>query len=314
MARYLIGRFGQAALVLWAAFTITFILLRVLPGDAILIKFQSPELGLSAQQIAEIRTSYGADQPAWGQYLEALRNVLSGDFGYSLEAGVPVSAGLKAAFPVTLWLTGLGSLAAAAVAAAIAFLSSLGPFAWLRGLIRSLPSLFISIPTFWFGIALIQIFSFRLRLLPVIGAEGWRGMILPVATLAIPISAPLAQVLVRSIDEVTTRPFVAVVRAKGASRHWVLWRHVLKNAVPPAMTVAGLLFGELLGGALVTETVFGLNGIGRLTQEAVNAQDSAVLQAVAVISAAGFVLVNLIVDLFYPLLDPRLTRNRRLAP
>ncbi|MDR3437405.1 ABC transporter permease [Telmatospirillum sp.] len=312
MTRYLIERIGQAVIVLWAAFTVTFILLHVLPGDAILIKFQNPDLGLGPQQIAEIRASYGVDRPLWLQYGHAIGSFLSGDFGYSIQAGVPVSESIRANLPPTLWLTGLGSLLAAVIAMIIAFAASLSPFAWLRALVRSAPALFVSIPTFWLGIALIQIFSFRLRLLPVIGAEGWRGLILPVTTLAIPISAPLAQILVRAIDDVATRPFVAVARAKGATHAWVLWRHVFRNALPPALTVAGVLFGELLGGALITETVFGLNGIGRLTQDAVNNQDAAVLQAVAVLSAVGFVVVNLGVDLLHPLLDPRLARKERV--
>ena len=134
----------------------------------------------------------------------------------------------------------------------------------------------------------------------------WVGLILPIITLAVPISAPLAQILIRSIDQVQTQPFVAVARAKGASRSGVLWRHVARNALLPALTIAGLLFGELIAGALITETVFGLNGLGQLTQQAVNNQDVAVLQAIVVISAAAFVGINLLVDLLYPLLDPRL--------
>lgn len=131
-------------------------------------------------------------------------------------------------------------------------------------------------------------------------------MILPIATLALPISAPLAQILIRSIDAVQTQPFVAVARAKGASRSGVLWRHVARNAMLPALTIAGMLFGELIAGALITETVFGRSGLGQLTQQAVVNQDVAVLQAIVLISAAAFVIINLLVDLLFPLLDPRL--------
>ncbi|MNY40346.1 Glutathione transport system permease protein GsiC [compost metagenome] len=131
-------------------------------------------------------------------------------------------------------------------------------------------------------------------------------MVLPTLTLAVPISAPLAQILIRNIDAVLAQPFVAVARAKGASRTWVLWRHVARNALLPTLTMAGILFGELLAGAVVTEAVFGLNGLGSLTQQAVANQDTAVLQAIVVISATSFVLINLLVDLLYPVLDPRL--------
>ncbi|HEY9344432.1 MAG TPA: ABC transporter permease, partial [Inquilinus sp.] len=300
MTRYLFGRIGQAVLVLWAAFTAAFILLQALPGDAILIKFQNPELGLSPDQIAEIRQSYGADSPLWTQYLHTLGNTLTGDFGTSVQAGVPVGDALLANLPPTVWLAGFGFALAVLLAVAIAALSSLAAFAWLRSAVQSLPSLFVSVPTFWLGIMLIQVFSFWLKLIPVINPGPWEGLILPVLTLAVPISAPLAQILVRSIDEISTHPFVAVARAKGASRAGVLWRHVARNALLPTLTIAGVLFGEILAGAVITETVFGLNGLGTLTERAVRNQDTAVIQAVVVLSAAGFVLVNLAVDLLAP--------------
>lgn len=306
MSGYLLNRLGQALFVLWAAFTISFVLLQAMPGDAILIKFQNPELGLNPQQIADIRASYAADSAIWVQYIQTIGRFLTGDFGYSVQAGVPVGTMLAAHLPATLKLASLGFTLAAILAVVIAFVSSLTPFAWLRGAIQSVPSLFISIPTFWLGIMLIQIFSFRLKLVPVINPGPWQELILPVITLAVPISAPLAQVLVRNIDDVLTRPFVAVARAKGATRHWVLWRHVAKNALLPTLTIAGVLFGELIAGAVVTETVFGLNGIGGLTERAVGSQDAAVLQAIVVLSALAFVIINLIVDLLFPVLDPRL--------
>jgi len=311
MTRYLLGRIGQAVLVLWAAFTAAFILLQALPGDAILIKFQNPELGLSPDQIAEIRQSYGADSPLWTQYLHTLGNTLTGDFGTSVQAGVPVGQALVANLPPTVWLAGFGFALAVLLAVAIAALSSLAAFAWLRSAVQSLPSLFVSVPTFWLGIMLIQIFSFRLKLIPVINPGPWEGLILPVLTLAVPISAPLAQILVRSIDEVQLQPFVTVVRAKGASPSWVLWRSVARNALLPALTIAGVLFGELIGGAVVTETVYGRTGIGRITEQAVSSQDIPVLQGVVVLAALTFVVVNLVVDLLYPVLDPRLRRGSR---
>ena len=306
MRHYLLHRAGLGLLVLWAAFTLSFFLLQVLPGDAVLIKFQNPDLGLSPQQIAEMRQAYGADNPLWQQYLQTLAAMLHGDFGYSVQAGVPVSQLLVANLPGTLRLALCGFLLATLLAFALAALSRHPALRGLRNLLQSLPALFISVPTFWLGIALIQLFSFQLRWIPVINPSPWQGLILPIITVAIPISAPLAQILLRSIDEVSTRPFVAVVRAKGASEGYVLWRHVLRNALLPVLTVAGLLLGELIAGALITETVFGLGGLGQLTQQAVNNQDVSVLQAVVVISALGFVVINLVVDLLMPLLDPRL--------
>ncbi|HHK8228453.1 TPA: ABC transporter permease [Serratia marcescens] len=306
MKRYLAGRIGQAALVLWAAFTLSFLLLQVLPGDAILIKFQNPDMGLSPAQIADMRAAYGADVPLWRQYLHTLGSVLHGDLGFSMQAGVPVTALLAANLPATLQLAVLGFAVALLLALIIAFASNLTGFGWLRSALQMLPSLFVSVPTFWLGIVLIQLFSFRLKLIPIINPGEWQGLILPIATLALPISAPLAQILIRSIDAVQTQPFVAVARAKGASRSGVLWRHVARNAMLPALTIAGMLFGELIAGALITETVFGRSGLGQLTQQAVVNQDVAVLQAIVLILATAFVIINLLVDLLFPLLDPRL--------
>jgi len=306
MQRSLLRRVGQSVLVLWAAFTLSFFLLQVLPGDAVLIKFQNPDLGLSPDQIAEMRLAYGADNPLWQQYVHTLLAMLRGDFGYSVQAGVPVSEQLISNLPATLQLALLGFALATIIAFALAALSRLPALRFLRSLLQSVPALFISLPTFWLGIALIQLFSFQLRWIPVINPSALQGLILPVITVAIPISAPLAQILLRSIDEVSTRPFVAVARAKGASKSHVLWHHVMRNALLPVLNVAGLLLGELIAGALITETVFGLSGVGQLTQQAVNNQDVAVLQAVVMISALAFVLINLLVDALMPLFDPRL--------
>ena len=306
MIRYLANRTGQALVVLWAAFTASFVLLQLLPGDAILIKFLNPDLGLGPQEVADIRAAYGADQPVWQQYWHTLSGFLTGNFGYSVQAGVPVSQGLATNLPPTLRLAGLGFALALLLAVVLAFLAQLAPWRWLRNGLQTLPSVFVSVPVFWLGIMLIQLVSFRLGWIPVINPGPWQGLVLPTLTLAIPIAAPLAQILLRNIDEVLTQPFVAVARAKGAGKVWVLSRHVARNAVLPMLTMAGVLFGELLAGAVVTEAVFGLNGLGSLTQQAVGNQDTAVLQAVVVISATAFVLINLTVDLLYPLFDPRL--------
>lgn len=310
---FVLRRAGQAAIVLIAAFTATFFLLQLLPGDAILIKFSDPSLGLSPEQLDDIRATYGADVP-WGeQYLHAGLGFLAGDFGYSTQYGTPVRTMLAEALPATLLLAALGLLVAVVLAVLIAVLSSLAPFAWLRDGLRQVPGLFVVVPVFWLGILLIQVFSFGLGWVPIVGADPISGLILPVLTLAVPISAPLAQVLVRSIDRVQAQPFVTVVRAKGAPPAWVLARSVARNAAVPTLTIAGVLFGELVGGAVVTETVFGRTGIGRLTEQAVANQDIPVLQGVVLLSALGFVVISFVVDLATPLIDPRQRRAARAA-
>lgn len=306
MSRRVLGRLGQAALVVALAFTVAFVLLQALPGDAVLIKFENPELGLSPEQIAAIRAAYGADTPWWQAYLHTLVGFLRGDLGHSIASGTPVAALLAEVAPQTVVLAGSAFVLAALLAVALAAAAALLPHPWLRTTLAGLPSVFVSVPVFWLALVLIQVISFRLGWVKVIGAGPVESLVLPVLTLAVPISAPLAQVLIRSIEDVQRQPFIAVVRARGASRWWVLSRNVARNALLPTLTIAGVLFGELVAGAVVTETVFGRAGIGRLTEQAVAAQDVAVLQAVVVLSAVVFVTINLVVDLVAPLIDPRL--------
>ncbi|MFT4051382.1 MAG: ABC transporter permease [Microbacterium sp.] len=310
---YVLRRVGQAVLVLALAYTGAYLLLAALPGDAIIARYASPDLGLTEEQIQAIRASLGADQPLIVQYLRSIAGFVRGDFGYSVASGAAVSDLIATALPQTLVLAVLGLLVAVFLGVTIAFTATYGRGTWLRRVFRATPPLFVSLPVFWIGIILIQIFSFRLGLVPVIGADPVQALILPVITLSIPIAAPLSQVLMRSIDEVREQPFVAVVRARGASTSWLLWRNVARNAVLPTLTMAGLLFGELVGGAVVTETVFARAGIGQLTAQAVAGRDTPVLLAVVVISTVAFVGINLVVDLLYPVLDARLRTPRAAA-
>lgn len=310
---YVVRRLLQALLVLALAYTVAFVLLAALPGDAVLARFGNPELGLSPEQLDKIRASYGADRPLLARYFESIWAFLRGDLGYSVNSGTAVSTLLASALPSSLVLAVSSLVVAVVLAVTIAFTASYGAASWLRRVFRSLPPLFVSLPVFWIGIVLIQIFSFQLGLVPAIGATGVRALVLPVLTIAIPISAPLAQVLLRAIDEVRTQPFITVVRARGASTSWLLWRNVARNALLPTLTMAGVLFGELVGGAVVSETVFARAGIGQLTAQAVATRDTPVLLAIVVFAALTFVLINLVVDLLYPVLDPRL-RQKAAAP
>lgn len=303
--RYAGNRVGQAALVLWAAFTASFILLNWLPGDALAIKFENPEAGMTPDQVQLMRDYYGADDPLIVSYFKTLFGFLAGNMGYSVETGDPVVNRLVAALPDTAKLATSAFVLAVVIGTAIAVAATYTRFSWLRQVLTALPSLFISVPTFWLGLVLIQIFSFRLGWFPVLGGAELESLVLPVVTLSLAISAPLAQVLIRSLDDAFSEPYVAVASAKGASRAWLLWRHVFRNGLMPVLTIAGLTLGELIAGSVITETVFGRNGIGRLTESAITNQDTPVLQGIVIIAATVFVTVNLIVDLLYPVLDPR---------
>jgi peptide/nickel transport system permease protein len=198
MSHALLRRLGTGLLVLWAAFTLSFVLLQVLPGDAVLIKFQNPDLGLSPAQIAEMRVAYGADSPLWQQYFHTLLAMLRGDFGYSLQAGragqradCQQPAGYPEPRPARLYTGG-----PAGVCAGLRLAPAGSALAEQYSAVSAGPVYLL--PTFWLGIALIQLFLFQLRWIPVINPTPLQGLILPIVTVAIPISAPLAQILMRS--------------------------------------------------------------------------------------------------------------------
>ena len=315
--RYLILRLGQVVLVLLLAFTAAFILLNLIPGDGATARFADPALGLSPDQIAEIRNATGADESWFGRYLTSLTRFLTGNFGYSVQTGAAVSTIIAAALPSTAVLAASGFITALVLAVIIAVFATFGPAtgpaARVRRVLDSVPSLFISIPVFWLGILLIQVFSFQLGFVSVVDPGPAEALVLPTLTVAVPLSAPIAQVLIRSITEVQASGFVKVTTAKGASELWILVHTVARNAVLPGLTIIGLVFGELVAGAVVTETVFGRNGIGLITAQAVTHRDNPILLAVVVIATFGYVIINLVVDLLYPVIDVRLRTKRSTA-
>ncbi|MET7743449.1 ABC transporter permease [Streptomyces sp. NPDC005385] len=318
MRRYVIKRIAQAVGVLWAAYTVSFLVLDHLPGDPV-----SAMAGAGADsgqvdpaQLAALRHEYGFDKPVLVQYAEALGRAVRGDFGDSVSTGRPVTSSLADALPQTLQLTGAALLLAVLLGGAVALLATYTTRRWLRQLLLSLPPLGVSVPTFWVGLLLVEVFSFRARLFPAFGNDGPRGLVLPAVTLAIPTGALVAQVLAKSLLTALDQAYVETARAKGAGRARIHLRHALRNASLPALTVVGLLAGQLIAGSVVVETVFSRDGLGRVTAAAVAAQDIPLVQGVVVFGALIFVSANLIVDLVYPVLDPRIVvhSRRKVSP
>ncbi|WP_328685757.1 ABC transporter permease [Streptomyces sp. NBC_00343] len=308
MRRYVIKRVAQAIGVLWAAYTVSFLVLDYLPGDPV-----SAMAGAGADtgqvdpaQLAALRQQYGFDKPVLVQYAEYLGKAVRGDFGDAVSTGRPVTSTLADALPQTLQLTGAALLLAVVLGGGLAVLATYTSQRWLRQLLLSLPPLGVSVPTFWTGLLLVEMFSFRLHWFPAFGNDGLRGLVLPAVTLAIPTGAQVAQVLAKSLLTALDQAYVETARAKGAGRWRVHLRHALRNASLPALTVVGLLVGQLIAGSVVVETVFSRDGLGRVTAAAVTAQDIPLVQGVVVFGALIFVVTNLVVDLVYPLLDPRI--------
>ncbi|MFF0139554.1 ABC transporter permease [Streptomyces sp. NPDC005227] len=318
MRRYVIKRIAQAVGVLWAAYTVSFLVLDYLPGDPV-----SAMAGAGADsgqvdpaQLAALRHQYGFDKPVPVQYAEALGRAVRGDFGDSVSTGRPVTSSLADALPQTLQLTGAALLLAVLLGGGVALLATYTTQRWLRQLLLSLPPLGVSVPTFWVGLLLVEVFSFRARLFPAFGNDGLRGLVLPAVTLAIPTGALVAQVLAKSLLTTLDQAYVETARAKGAGRVRIHLRHALRNASLPALTVVGLLAGQLIAGSVVVETVFSRDGLGRVTAAAVAAQDIPLVQGVVVFGALIFVSANLVVDLVYPVLDPRIVvhSRRKVSP
>ncbi|WP_046727060.1 ABC transporter permease [Streptomyces humi] len=317
MRRYVIKRLAQAVGVLWAAYTVSFLVLDFLPGDPVTaMAGAGMDSGqVDPAQLAALRHEYGFDKPVLVQYAEYLGRAVRGDFGDAVSNGRPVTSVIGDALPGTLQLTGAALLLAVVLGGGLAVVATYTSRRWLRQLLLSLPPLGVSVPTFWVGLLLVEAFSFRLHWFPAFGNDGLRGLVLPALTLAVPTGAQVAQVLAKSLLTALDQAYVETARAKGAGRRRVHLRHALRNASLPALTVVGLLVGQLIAGSVVVETVFSRDGLGRVTAAAVTAQDIPLVQGVVVFGALIFVATNLVVDLVYPLLDPRIvvTPDRRAS-
>lgn len=280
-----------------------FLMIHLVPGDPVTVmlsEFSSP-----ADQQA-LRQALGLDQPLYVQYLRYLRNAVQGDLGRSVRSNRPVTSEIIVRFPHTVRLA----------IAALALAMSIGVATGVISAVRR-HSLFdhaavvtvlvgLSIPSFWLGLMLMIVFALRLEWLPVAGYEGWQYLILPAVTLAAAPAAVLARLTRSSMLEVLTQDYVRTAHAKGLRQAAVVVRHALKNGLIPVVTVLGLQFGYLLGGAVITESVFAWPGVGRLVVDAILARDFPVVQGTVLVIALGFVIVNLAVDLTYAYLDPRI--------
>lgn len=299
---YLLRRLGLAAVVLWAAWTVSFVVLYLLPGDPVATMASASDgEPVSPAELAALRARYGLDQPLPVQYVTKLWAALHGDLGTSFVSGQDVRTAVAEALPPTLQIAAAGLVVAVVAGTAVAVAATWVRSPWLRQVLASLPSLAVSLPVFWVGLMLVQLFSFSLGWLPSVGDRGPESLVLPAVTLGLPTGALVAQVLAKSLGQALDSPYVTTARAKGVGEAAVHLRHALGNAAIPALTVVG----NVLAGSVVVETVFTRPGLGRLTVASVGAQDIPVVQGIVLFAALAFVVVNLLVDLAYPLLDPR---------
>jgi peptide/nickel transport system permease protein len=310
---YALQRLAQAVIVIVLAYVLSFILITALPGNAIAATLGNPQSGLSPAQVKNVESYYGVTRPLVVQLWLSLSRFARAQLGVSLVTHQSVTSLVGGALPYTLKLAGTALLVALILAAGIAYGSQYLPGQWVRSVLRSVPSLFLSVPSFIIGLLLIRAFSFQLHTFDVLSPDSPVATVFAAVALAIPICAPLAEVLIANLDHESAQEYVLVARSRGLTKAKLFARHLVKPSLLPAVTMAALIVGELMGGALITEEVFGRNGIGSVMYQAVSNQDTPVLQAIVSLAAVVFVVVNLLADLVSPLLDPRvrLTSGRR---
>lgn len=299
-------RLGVIVAVLWGAATIAFIAVKLIPGDPVSI-LSGGENVVDAAERAALVHQYGLDQPLVLQYARYIGNALLGNFGESYQYRQPVTDVIVEAAGPTLQLAGSAIIIALSLAISIA-LATAGRRRGLAVTLSGLELILLSTPVYWIGIVLLSLFSFQLQWFPVMGNDGFASLVLPAIALSLPLTALLSQVLRDGLEEALSQPFALTVRARGVGETLLRFRHGLRHAALAASTLTGTLFASTLGGSILTETVFGRSGIGQITLQAIKTRDMPLVLGLVMLSACVFVIINLLVDALYLLIDPRLRR------
>ena len=303
MLKYISKRIIYLIPVLIGIVFLVFTIMYFSPGDPakLILGDRAPE-----EQVAALRHELGLDLPYYQQLFNYIKNAIHGDFGNSYQLRMPVWDIIKLRFPLTLWLTTFTMLIAVLIGVPVGILSAVKQYSVIDAFSVIFALLMASIPAFWLGMLLMLLFSLNLGWLPSSGYEGVKWLILPSITLGFINCATIMRMTRSSMLEVVRQDFIRTARAKGATEKRVVFRHALKNAIIPVITVVGTAFGSSLGGAVVTETVFGLPGMGTQIITAIRQKDNPVVLASVIVIALAFSLVNLIVDILYTYVDPRI--------
>ena len=303
MLAYLVRRLAGTIPVVLAVSIFVFGFVHALPGDPARLE-AGPEATVA--DIQAIRVDMGLDGPIWAQYLRWVDNVAHGRLGRSIKTRAPVAQVIGERFMPTLWLTLVAMVWSTVVGIGIGVLSGIRRGSWQdkAGMVLAISG--VSFPGFWMGLLLIDLFSVRLGWLPTGGYGTWQHFVMPAFTLGIGVAAVMARFTRSAFVEVSGEDYVRTARMKGASERVVAWKHTLRNAMIPVITLTGLQFGFLLGGAIVIETVFSWPGLGRLLVDSVSFRDYPVIQAEIMLFSIEFVLINLLVDLLYAVANPEI--------
>jgi ABC-type dipeptide/oligopeptide/nickel transport system permease component len=300
--RRALNRLLGALLTLVITWTVVFGAMRLVPGDPVLLMLQGTPVSDAAMDAA--RSKLGLDRPLVVQYVSFLVNAARGELGDSFRSRRPVTKLIADEFPYTLQLAIGGFVVGLLLGGTLGIIAGVWPNGWIDTVCMTLALAGLSLPSFWIGMLLIQVFATQLGWVPVLGT-GFDALILPSISLGLFVAGGLARLVRSSLIEVMGQDYIRTARAKGLSRVRVIAWHAMRNAVIPPLTLLGIQFALLMGGAVVTETVFARPGIGRLLVQAVLDKDFPVVQGVVVLTTAAYVLINVLIDIAYGLIDPR---------
>ncbi|HPG96363.1 MAG TPA: ABC transporter permease [Rectinema sp.] len=303
LARYIAKRIVRLVLTLFIISTIIFFVVRVIPGDPALI---IGGIESSESDIEAIRTRLGTDRPLWVQYGEFLWNTLHLDFGRSMISDEPVLSLIIQRFPLTLTLAVLGLLIGILIAIPIGVLSAVHPWSSWHYIGLVISQLGMAIPSFWLGILLLLFFAIKFPIFPLFGAESFSGLVLPAISLGLARAAIILRHTRASMTEELSKEYIITARAKGLPEHIIRYKHALKNALLPIITIAGIEFGYMLGGAILIEQVFSLPGLGRLFLYGIYQRDFPLVQGGVQFIAIVFSLVNFAADVLYAIVNPKI--------
>lgn len=313
MSKFIIRRLLQTIPVLLGVSILVFSMMYLIPGDPAQIMAGE---GASPKTVEQIREKLGLNEPAPVQYFSYMKNVLQGDLGNSVRSGRAVTDEIKARFWTTVELSFYATILAVFLGLIAGIISAVRHYTWSDISIMIVALFGLSMPNFWFGLMLIQWFALGpdwmpdfMKMRPSGWGEDWRQLLLPVVTLGTGGAAIIARMTRSSMLEVIGQDYIRTARAKGMGERVVIYRHALKNAMIPVITVVGLEFGGFLGGAVLTESVFAINGMGRLTIDAIRTRDFPIVQGAVLVISFLFVFVNLLVDISYRVLNKRIDLN-----
>jgi peptide/nickel transport system permease protein len=290
--------------VMWGAATFAFITLHATAGDIALATVSGSGSDPTEALIQQIRSQYGLGLPLWEQYLDYIGKLLHGNLGESYQERIPVVTAIGQQLGSTLELAALAAVVAVVLAVVVSvFTARRAP--WVRSLTNGISLVLASMPTFVVGLILLIIFGLKLDILPISGNQGFSSLVLPSLTLALPIAAVLSQVLTSELEEVLEQPFILTARARGMRETAVRFRHALRHVAIQLVTMSGFVLGGLLGGAVIVESLFNRQGLGQLMLTATTDKDVPLVSGVILFAAFAYVVVNLVVDILYTVIDPR---------